>query len=146
MDQNKATNIGGYTLMANLSLYGNLLSFVPNVANLPRNVFVDFSDVDAGFQYSSIFNIGRDAFCLLDTTVYNNSGGTAIVSIDTRQYWILDGAIRTLTNIPSNEFKIISTGATPNQMRVTFMGCSLDYLKNLGLGNPQAKLELGDLA
>lgn len=132
--------------MGNLQLYGNLLSFVPNVANLPRDTFVDFSNVDAGFKYSSIYNIGRDPYCLLDTTVYNNSGGTCIVSIDTRQYWILDGAIRTLTNIPSNEFQIVSTGATPNQIRVTFMGCSLRYLENLGQGNPRAELNLGDLA
>lgn len=132
--------------MGNLSLYGNLLSFVPNVANLPRDTFVDYSGIDAGFKYSSISNVGRDAFCLLDTTVYNNSGGTAIVSLDTRKYWILDGAIRTLTNIPSNEFQVVSTGATPNQIRATFMGASLRYLKTLGLGNPQAELDLGDLA
>ena len=132
--------------MGNLSLYGNLLSFVPNVANLPRDVIVAETGRDAGFKYSSIYNVGRNPYCLLDTTVYNNSGATAIVSIDTRQYWVLDGSVRTITNIPANEFQIVSAGATPNSIDLTFFGTSLDYLKELGLGNPGLELNLGDLA
>ena len=132
--------------MGNLSLYGNLLSFVPNVANLPRDVIVAETGQDAGFKYSTIYNVGRNPYCGLDLTVYNNSGSTAIIAIDTRQYWVLDGSVRTITNIPYNEMQIISTGATPNQIDLTFFGTSLDYLKELGLGNPNMTLNMGDLA
>lgn len=132
--------------MGNLSLYGNLLSFVPNVANLPRDVIVAETGQDAGFKYSTIYNVGRNPYCGLDCTVFNNSGSTCIVAIDTRQYWVLDGSVRTITNIPYNEFQVISTGATPNQIDLTFFGTSLDYLKELGLGNPNLELNMGDLA
>ncbi len=132
--------------MGNLSLYGNLLSFVPNVANLPRDVIVALTGQDAGFKYSTIYNVGRNPYCGLDATVYNNSGGVCTISIDTREYWVLDGSIRTITNIPYNEFQIVSTGANPNLIDLTFFGTSLDYLKNLGEGNPNMELNMGDLA
>ena len=132
--------------MGNLQLYGNLLSFVPNVANLPRDVIVAETGQDEGFKYSTIYNVGRNAFCGLDLTIYNNSGSTAIIAIDTRQYWVLDGSVRTITNIPYNEMQIISTGAAANQIDLTFFGTSLEYLKELGLGNPNMELNMGDLA
>lgn len=136
----------GWLILGNLSLYGNLLSFVPNVANLPRDVIVAETGQDAGFKYSTIYNVGRNPYCGLDLTIYNNSGSTAIIAIDTRQYWVLDGSVRTITNIPYNEMQIISTGATANQIDLTFFGTSLDYLKELGLGNPNMTLNMGDLA
>ena len=72
----------GVVKLGNLQLYGNVLDYVPNVAQLPRNVIHSETNVDAGFQYSSIYNVGRDPYMLLDVTVSNGSGSTAIVSID----------------------------------------------------------------
>ena len=132
--------------MGNLQLYGNILSFVPNVANLPRDVIFALTGQTAGFKYSTIYNVGNNPYCGLDLTIYNNSGGVVIIAIDTRQYWVLDGSIRTITNIPYNEMQIISEGPTPNQIDLTFFGTSLDYLKNLGEGNPNMTLNMGDLA
>ena len=116
------------------------------MANLPRDVIVAETSQDTGFKYSTIYNVGRNPYCGLDATVYNNSGSTAIIAIDTRQYWVLDGSVRTITNIPWNEFQIISTGATANSIDLTFFGTSLEYLKELGLGNPNMELNMGDLA
>ena len=87
----------GVVKLGSLDLYGNVLDYVPNVAQLPRNVIVSETNQDAGFMYSSIYNVGRDPFMLLDVTVSNGSGSTAIVSIDNRQYWVLDGFIRTIS-------------------------------------------------
>jgi hypothetical protein len=81
---------------------------------------------------------------LLDVTVSNGSGSTAIVSIDNRQYWILDGFIRTISDIPANQFKILTTGATPNSIDLTFFGTTIEYLKNLATGERGGALNLGD--
>lgn len=134
----------GAVKLGNLDLYGNVLDYVPNVAQLPRNVIVSETDQDAGFMYSSIYNVGRDPFMLLDVTVSNGSGSTAIVSIDNREYWVLDGFIRTISNIPANQFKIISAGATANSIDLTFFGTTIEYLKNLATGSKGGALNLGD--
>jgi hypothetical protein len=134
----------GAVNLGNLQLYGNVLDYVPNVAQLPRNVIVSETNVDAGFMYSSIYNVGRDPYMLLDVTVSNGSGSTAIVSIDNRQYWILDGFIRTIGNIPANQFKIETTGATANSIDLTFFGTTIEYLNNLATGSKGGALNLGD--
>ena len=134
----------GAVNLGSLDLYGNVLDYVPNVAQLPRNVIVSATNQDAGYMYSSIYNVGRDPYMLLDVTVSNGSGSTAIVSIDNRQYWVLDGFIRTISNIPANQFKILTTGATANSMDVTFFGTTIEYLKNLATGEKGGALNLGD--
>ena len=121
----------GVVKLGSLDLYGNVLDYVPNVAQLPRNVIVSETNQDAPFM-------------LLDVTVSNGSGSTAIVSIDNRQYWVLDGFIRTISNIPANQFKILTTGATPNAMDITFFGTTIEYLKNLATGEKGGALNLGD--
>ena len=89
-----------------LSQYSNLLDLVPNVAELPRNVIVSFTGQDTDYKYSTVYNVGRDAFIGLDVTLYNNSGSQATAFLDSRDYWILDANVRTLTNIPFNELLI----------------------------------------
>ena len=114
-----------------MSQYSNLLDLVPNVAELPRNVIVSFSGKDTDYKYSTVYNVGRDAFLGLDVTLYNDSGSTATAFLDTRDYWILDANVRTLTNIPFNELKIGSTGAGVNKIDGTIFGCSLKYIQDL---------------
>ena len=124
-----------------LSQYGNLLDFVPNVANLPRNVMISFTGQDTGFKYSTAYNVGRDSFVGLDCTIFNASGSVATATLDSRDYWILDNNVRTLTDIPFNEVQIGSTGATANAMDLTIFGCSIKYLMNLAKYNSQNRGE-----
>lgn len=114
-----------------LSLYSNLLDLVPNVAELPRNVIVSFTGKDTDYKFSSIYNVGRDAFIGLDVTLYNDSGSQATAFLDNRDYWILDANVRTLTNIPFNELRIGTTGASANKIDGTIFGCSLSYVQDL---------------
>ena len=131
-----------------MTQYSNLLDLVPNVAELPRNVIVSFSGKDTDYKYSTVYNVGRDAFLGLDVTLYNDSGSTATAFLDTRDYWILDANVRTLTNIPFNELKIGSTGAGVNKIDGTIFGCSLKYIQDLARkriksGQTAGKIQLG---
>ena len=114
-----------------LSQYSNLLDLVPNVAELPRNVIYSFTGKDTDYKYSTVYNVGRDAFIGLDVTLYNNSGSVATAYLDGRDYWILDANVRTLTNIPFNELLLGSTGASANKIDGTIFGCSLNYIYDL---------------
>ena len=64
-------------------------------------------------------------------TVNNESGGQSFFSLDTRDYWVLDASVRTLTNIPFNQFQIGTTGATPNRIDTTIFGISLDLIEKM---------------
>ena len=131
-----------------LSQFSNLLDLVPNVAELPRNVIVSFTGKDTDYKYSTVYNVGRDSFIGLDVTLYNNSGSVATAFLDTRDYWILDANVRTLTNIPFNELLIGSTGASANKIDGTIFGCSLKYIQDLARkriqsGQTAGKIQLG---
>ncbi len=128
-----------------MSQYSNLLDLVPNVAELPRNVIVSFTGQDTDYKYSTVYNVGRDAFVGLDVTLYNNSGSVATAYLDTRDYWILDANVRTLTNIPFNELKLGATGATANAIDGTIFGCSLSYLESLARKRVRADQTVGKL-
>ncbi len=127
--------------MGNMNLYGNLLDFVPNVNELPRNVIYSFTGKDTDYKFSSVYNNVRNPFVALDITLYNNSGSVATAYLDGRDYWLLDSNVRTLTNIPFNELLIGSTGATANAIDGTIFGCSIDYLEKLAL-NKKMELEV----
>ena len=128
-----------------LSQYSNLLDLVPNVAELPRNVIVSFTGQDTDYKYSTVYNVGRDAFIGLDVTLYNNSGSQATAFLDSRDYWILDANVRTLTNIPFNELLIGTTGATANAIAGTIFGCSLKYIQDLARKRIQSDQTVGKI-
>ena len=128
-----------------LSQYSNLLDLVPNVAELPRNVIVSFTGQDTDYNYSTVYNVGRDAFSGLDVTLYNNSGSQATAFLDSRDYWILDANVRTLTNIPFNELLIGTTGATANAIDGTIFGCSLKYIQDLARKRIQSDQTVGKI-
>ena len=128
-----------------LSQYSNLLDLVPNVAELPRNVIVSFTGQDTDYKYSTVYNVGRDAFIGLDVTLYNNSGSQATAFLDSRDYWILDANVRTLTNIPFNELLIGTTGATANVIDGTIFGCSLKYIQDLARKRIQSDQTVGKI-
>tara|TARA_X000000368_G_C22825878_1_gene621156 strand:+ start:49 stop:477 length:429 start_codon:yes stop_codon:yes gene_type:complete len=128
-----------------LSQYSNLLDLVPNVAELPRNVIVSFTGQDTDYKYSTVYNVGRDAFIGLDVTLYNNSGSQATAFLDSRDYWILDANVRTLTNIPFNELLIGTTGATANAIDGTIFGCSLKYIQDLARKRIQSDQTVGKI-
>ena len=109
----------------------NLLKYLPNIAELPRDTFIAHTNQDTGFLYSTLYNNGRNAFLGLDMTVNNESGGQSTFSLDTRDYWVLDASVRTLTNIPFNQFQIMTTGATPNRIDTTIFGISLDLIEKM---------------
>ena len=128
-----------------LSQYSNLLDLVPNVAELPRNVIVSFTGQDTDYKYSTVYNVGRDAFIGLDVTLYNNSGSQATAFLDSRDYWILDANVRTLTNIPFNELLIGTTGATAYAIDGTIFGCSLKYIQDLARKRIQSDQTVGKI-
>ena len=128
-----------------LSQYSNLLDLVPNVAELPRNVIVSFTGQDTDYKYSTVYNVGRDAFIGLDVTLYNNSGSQATAFLDSRDYWILDANVRTLTDIPFNELLIGTTGATANAIDGTIFGCSLKYIQDLARKRIQSDQTVGKI-
>ena len=109
----------------------NLLKYLPNIAELPRDTFIAHTNQDTGFLYSTLYNNGRNAFLGLDMTVNNESGGQSTFSLDTRDYWVLDTSVRTLTNIPFNQFQILTTGATANRIDTTIFGISLDLIEKM---------------
>ena len=111
--------------------FPRLLKYLPNIAELPRDTFISFTNEDTGFLYSTLYNEGRNSFLGLDMTVNNESGSQATFSLDGRSYWVLDAGIRTLTNIPFNQFLIGATGATPNRIDCTVFGCSMQYIEEL---------------
>ena len=116
--------------------FPNLLKYLPNVAQIPRDVFISKNSKDTGFKFSSAYSGERDPFLGLDVTVSNESGSTSYAFLDGREYWFLDASIRTLTNIPYNEFLIGTTGATANSIDVTFFGISLGLIRQYtGLSN-----------
>jgi hypothetical protein len=109
----------------------NLLKYLPNIAELPRDTFIAHTNQDTGFLYSTLYNNGRNSFLGLDMTVNNESGSQSTFSLDSRDYWVLDASVRTLTNIPFNTFQIGTTGATPNRIDTTIFGISLDLIEKM---------------
>ena len=110
--------------------FWRLLKYLPNIAEIPRDTFEARTNVDAGFLYSSLYNVGRNPFLGLDITVNNESGAQSTFSLDTRDYWVLDASVRTITNVPYNTFQINTTGATPNRIDTTVFGVSLEWIEN----------------
>ena len=116
--------------------FTNLLKYLPNIAEVPRDVIISQTSKDTDYKFSSVYSGERDAFLGLDVTVSNESGSTAYFFIDGRQYWVLDASVRTLTNIPYDTFHIGTTGATANAIDLTFMGISLGLIRQYtGLSN-----------
>ena len=109
--------------------FTRLLKYLPNIAEVPRDTFIAETNQDAGFIYSTLYNVGRNPFLGLDITVNNESGALSTFSLDTRDYWVLDASVRTITNVPYNTFQIDTTGATPNQIDTTIFGVSLDWIE-----------------
>jgi hypothetical protein len=109
--------------------FTNLLKYLPNIAEVPRDVIISQTSKDTGYKFSSVYSGERDAFLGLDVTVSNESGSTAYFFIDGRQYWVLDASIRTLTNIPYDTFLIGTTGATANSCDLTFFGITLGLIR-----------------
>ena len=109
---------------------------MPNIAELPRDVIVSQNAKDTDYKFNSTYSGERDAFLGLDVTVSNQSGAISYYFLDGRQYWVLDASIRTLTNIPYNEFLVSTTGATANSIDLTFFGISLGLIRQYtGLSN-----------
>ena len=102
---------------------------MPNIAEVPRDTFIAETNQDAGFIYSTLYNVGRNPFLGLDITVNNESGSLSTFSLDTRDYWVLDASVRTITNVPYNTFQIETTGATANQIDTTIFGVSLEWIE-----------------
>ena len=114
----------------------NLLKYLPNIAEIPRDVIISQTSKDTDYKFSSVYSGERDAFLGLDVTVSNESGSLAFFFIDGRSYWVLDASIRTLTNIPYDTFKIGTTGGTANSIDLTFFGISLGLIRQYtGLSN-----------
>ncbi len=114
----------------------NLLKYLPNIAEIPRDVIISQTSKDTDYKFSSVYSGERDAFLGLDVTVSNESGSQAFFFIDGRSYWVLDASIRTLTNIPYDTFKIGTTGGTANSIDLTFFGISLGLIRQYtGLSN-----------
>ena len=110
--------------------FWRLLKYLPNIAEVPRDTFEARTNLDAGFLYSSLYNVGRNPFLGLDVTVNNESGAQSTFSLDSRDYWVLDASVRTVTNVPYNTFQIENTGATPNRIDTTVFGVSLEWIEN----------------
>ena len=116
--------------------FANLLKYLPNVAEIPRDVIISKNSQDTDYKFSSIYSGERDPFLGLDITVSNQSGSQSFYYIDGREYWVLDASIRTLTNIPYDTFKIGTTGGTANSIDLTFFGISLSLIRQYtGLSN-----------
>jgi hypothetical protein len=109
--------------------FTNLLKYLPNVAEVPRDVIISQNSKDTDYKFSSVYSGERDAFLGLDVTVSNESGSTSYFFVDGRQYWVLDASIRTLTNIPYDTFLIGTTGASANAIDLTFFGISLGLIR-----------------
>ena len=110
--------------------FWRLLKYLPNIAEIPRDTFEAQTNKDAGFLYSTLYNVGRNPFLGLDVTVNNESGSQSTFSLDSRDYWVLDASVRTITNVPYNTFQINTTGATPNRIDTTVFGVSLEWIEN----------------
>ena len=116
--------------------FTNLLKYLPNVAEISRDVMISKNSKDTDYKFSSVYSGERDPFLGLDVTVSNESGSTSYVFLDGRQYWIIDASIRTLTNIPYDTFKIGPTGGTANSIDLTFFGISMGLIRQYtGLSN-----------
>ena len=114
----------------------NLLKYLPNIAEIPRDVIISQTAKDTNYKFSSVYSGERDPFLGLDVTVSNESGSQAFFFIDGRSYWVLDASIRTLTNIPYDTFLIGTTGATANSIDLTFFGISMGLIRQYtGLSN-----------
>ena len=109
--------------------FWRLLKYLPNIAEIPRDTFEARTNLDAGFLYSTLHNVGRNPFLGLDITVNNESSAQSTFSLDTRDYWVLDASVRTISNVPYNTFQINTTGATPNRIDTTVFGISLDWIE-----------------
>ena len=109
--------------------FTNLLKYLPNIAEVPRDVIISQTSKDTDYKFSSVYSGERDAFLGLDVTVSNESGSTSYFFVDGRQYWVLDASIRTLTNIPYDTFLIGTTGASANSIDLTFFGISLGLIR-----------------
>lgn len=110
--------------------FWRLLKYLPNIAEIPRDTFEAQTNLDAGFLYSTLYNVGRNPFLGLDVTVNNESGSQGSFSLDSRDYWVLDASVRTITNTPYNTFQINTTGLTPNRIDTTVFGVSLEWIEN----------------
>lgn len=116
--------------------FTNLLKYLPNVAEISRDVMISKNSQDTDYKFSSVYSGERDPFLGLDVTVSNESGSTSYFFLDGRQYWVIDASIRTLTNIPYDTFLIGTTGATANAIDLTFFGISLNLIRQYtGLSN-----------
>ena len=116
--------------------FTNLLKYLPNVAEISRDVMISKNSQDTDYKFSSVYSGERDPFLGLDVTVSNESGSTSYFFLDGRQYWVIDASIRTLTNIPYDTFLIGTTGATGNAIDLTFFGISLNLIRQYtGLSN-----------
>ena len=116
--------------------FTNLLKYLPNISEVPRDVIIAQTSKDTDYKFSSVYSGERDPFLGLDVTVSNESGSTSYFFVDGRQYWVLDASIRTLTNVPYDTFHIGTTGATANSIDLTFFGISLGLIRQYtGLSN-----------
>jgi len=109
--------------------FWRLLKYLPNIAQIPRDTFEARTNVDAGFLYSTLHNVGRNPFLGLDITVNNESGAQATFSLDARDYWVLDASVRTISDVPYNSFQINTTGAVVNRIDTTVFGVSLQWIE-----------------
>lgn len=109
--------------------FWRLLKYLPNIAEIPRDTFEAQTNQDAGFLYSTLYNVGRNPFLGLDVTVNNESGAQGTFSLDSRDYWVLDASVRTITNVPYNTFQIETSGAIPNRIDTTVFGVSLEWIE-----------------
>ena len=57
--------------------FTNLLKYLPNVAEIPRDVIISQTSKDTDYKFSSVYSGERDAFLGLDVTVSNESGSQA---------------------------------------------------------------------
>ena len=109
--------------------FWRLLKYLPNIAEIPRDTFEAQTNQDAGFLYSTLYNVGRNPFLGLDVTVNNESGAQSTFALDSRDYWVLDASVRTITNVPYNTFQINTTGGIANRIDTTVFGVSLDWIE-----------------
>ncbi len=57
--------------------FTNLLKYLPNIAEVPRDVIISQTSKDTDYKFSSVYSGERDAFLGLDVTVSNESGSTS---------------------------------------------------------------------
>lgn len=103
---------------------------------LPRNVFLPFNARDAGFLYTTMNGMERPPFLGLDLSIANESGATALISLDGQDFNVLDATIKNFDSFPYVTIQVKSAGSTANQIQLILAGCSYDILKKFA---PQAE-------